>query len=76
MTKRQPRHPLEQLRLDRDWSYAQLSEAIYAVTGVRRSDVAWARICQHRAGARATTQAAIDRFLASIPKRRLQEASR
>jgi hypothetical protein len=66
MTKRShrpPQHPLEALRVRRDWSYAQLAVAIEALTGVRRHEAAWLRICQGTAQPRRTTQDAIDRFL-------------
>jgi len=69
MTKTTPRlHPLQALRIARDWSYAELAAHIHAVTGVERSLTAWRKICQGESIARVTTQAAINRFLEAQPR--------
>ena len=76
LTKRSHRHPLEALRVRRDWSYAQLASVIATLTGVRRHESAWMRICQGTARPRKTTQAAIDRVLALAGEAPHAEVSR
>lgn len=39
-------HDLEQLRLSKDWSYQDLTAAIFEATGYRRDADCWRRICQ------------------------------
>ena len=37
---------LEELRMERDWTYLELSEAIAIATNKRRDEDCWRRICQ------------------------------
>jgi hypothetical protein len=40
------RHPLEELRRRRDWSYRELAEVIATETGFQRNQDCWRKICQ------------------------------
>jgi len=71
---------LEELRRQRDWTYQQLSEAIYRVTQRKRDDDCWRRICQGLTTApHGRTVGILEDFLASVrpttTKRRVRKAS-
>jgi intein-encoded DNA endonuclease-like protein len=74
MTKSKTNHhkrtPLEQLRLDRDWTYLQLTERIREATGIKRSESTVTRACKgkpHRDG----VANAIEKFLKAERRREL-----
>lgn len=67
-------HPLETLCLRNHWSYQRLADEIAKVTGLKRDQSAWGRICQFKARPNRLTRDAIDQFLASA--RSGAEASR
>ena len=68
---------LEALRVERDWSYQELADAIAASTNRRRNQDCWRKICQgltERPQSR--TRDIVEKFLATVnngkkPRRRV-----
>lgn len=63
MTKPKQPHPLETLRLRRDWSYMQLAREIERATGVWRDPRQWRRICGRECTPTDRTENAMTAFL-------------
>lgn len=67
---------LEQLALDRGWTYRALAEAITAASAIDVSLDSVRRFCLGIGRPSRVTRAAINKFMAAQPKKRQAEVSR
>jgi len=68
---------LESLRLERDWSYQELSDAIASATNRRRNQDCWRRICQGEVDRpQGRTLAILESFLATVRSKPPQQRRR
>jgi len=66
---------LESIRLERDWSYLELSNAIEDVTGLHRNQDCWRKICNGETSTpQGRTARILDKFLARMKGERRRSA--